>query len=142
MMIKTQERIICCVVAVILFILGIGVELATTDSSFLCTLNPMSTAEAVYALDASGEAQLYAVHQTIQEAPVCTLSMLGKGMESFRCVRMTQTITLLVGLFLQGLLGRLKQEDSYQSAESREDGQLFLCRAVIVNYIHKKDSGE
>lgn len=153
MITKSQGRIICCVFAVILFFLGIGVEVTTTNSSFLCsqkaigstsTNNSESVANTLHAM-------IYANRQIIEEAPVCTPSMLENRTEFLRANRLMSTLRrhsrvffliLIAGIFLQYLLGRLTQVNSYQGTECKEDGQLFLCRTVVVDYIHRKDSGE
>lgn len=153
MVTKKVGRIICCIFAVILSLLGIGVELTTTNTSNLCTLNSIVSERVMMdaELGTPTEARIYSVNQIVQESPVCTPRMLENRVELFRrntgnSVHRGQCreafLVLIVGMFLQYLLGRLTQTDSYQIAESKEDGQLFLCRTAVVNYIHSKDSGE
>ncbi len=153
---ETKGRIVCYIFAVILFFLGIGVEITTTNSSFLCSLNVASTTDMTSTVSAistgvTSNAMLYSNNQVIEEVPVCTLGMLASRTEALRgnmsiSVLRKQSrgafFILIAGIFLQYLLGRLIQEGSYQGTESREDGQLFLCRTVVVDYIHRKDSGE
>lgn len=49
------------------------------------------------------------------------------------------THTMVSSAFLEE---ELLYRSIYQSSESKEDGQLFSCRSVIIDYIHQKDSGE
>ena len=127
------EKIICCVLAMILFFLGISVEVKNADASFLHSEN------AAYSTRATISSTNH-----MEEETVCTLNMLINGSEVLRSnmsnsmVRGSYQTCLsffIVGAFLQYLF-------YYQSAESKEDGQLFLCRTVVVDYIHLKDSGE
>lgn len=129
MVLKMRERVICCIVATILFFLGISVETTTVDSSFLGTTE---------------SASMRSAEHIVNEADVCTPSMLTRGTTSIQrsltnSVSKWQSRTVLIFLFagvsLQYLL-------CYQSAQSKEDGRLFLCRSMIVDYIHLKDSGE
>lgn len=133
MKVNVREKTICFILAIILFFLGMSVEISTADTSFSCSTNMKSTTESVI------RSANY-----VEEETVCTLNMLGNGCDFLRA-NMSSTITkgqyrailsfLIVGSFLQYLF-------YYQSAESKEDGQLFLCRTVVVDYIHLKDSGE
>lgn len=124
---------LCCFLAVILLFLGMSVEVKNTNSSFLCSKTVIG-----------GSRVTISMTDYMEEEPLCTLNMLTNGSEIFRSnisnsmVRGSHRARLLffiVGSFLQYLF-------FYQSAESKEDGQLFLCRTVVVDYIHLKDSGE
>lgn len=132
MNVKVSGKIICCLIAVIVLFLGIGAEVSATDSSFSRAINETSTTNQT----------LRSTEGILDEAPICTLSMLQDGMRGIhgnmtsvmnRWQDRTIVLFLVVGSFLQFLF--------YQSTESKEDGQLFLCRSVIVDYIHLKDSG-
>lgn len=134
MNVTKRVKLICCILASILWFLGFGVVLSTTESSFLFADNISSSTENTIRSD----------EQVVGETRVCTLSMLHQNMEILRgntIDSMTRwknrefLLFLVVGWFLQYLF-------YYQSEESKEDGQLFLCRSAIVDYIHLKDSGE
>lgn len=126
-----KEKIICCIMAVILFFSGMCVDNSTADSSFLHASKETSSSirSASYIAD---------------EIASCTTDMLGKGSSTIRLtmgnqVSKGQSRTILifsiVGAILQYLL-------YYQSSECREDGRLLLCRSVAVDYIHLKDGGK
>lgn len=127
-MIKKFEKHICLIVVIAMFFIGMCLENAETDSSFLCTRNIESDAI---------EAENYVMDTTT----VCTLDMIHNGTSSICRVlgspmmRWQGSAILLfciVGMFLQYLF-------YYQSCECKEDGQLLLCRSVAVKYIHQKD---
>lgn len=133
MSVAKNRKMICCLMAMILLFLGMSVELKSADTSFLCSKNHSCTTRTV----------IHAANY-VEEKTVCTLNMLTNGNDVLRG-NMTSSVIrgqyrailvfLIVGSFLQYLF-------YYQSAESKEDGQLFLCRTVVVDYIHLKDSGE
>lgn len=125
---------ICIVLAVACVFLGIGAAMPALDSASLCASNSEG------ALDSF----LYSVNNTIEEPPVCTLTMLNHGADAIRgnmngsflrWQGRDVLLFLVVGCSLQYLF-------CYQSSESKEDGQLFSCRSLIVDYIHTRDSGE
>lgn len=126
-MLKTKERIICYMVAVIMFFMGMCLETTKADSSFSCATNATATT-------------LSSVDYISADVDNCTLDMLNKPTLSIRG-NMSSSISrwqgrmvlfFVVGLGLQYLF-------YYQSEECKEDGQLLLCRSVAVNYIHQKD---
>lgn len=128
-----SERFICCLLAIVLLFLGISVEIRNVDASFLRAKNEIGTTETIICS---------ADH--VEEETVCTLNMLTNGNDILRGNVTSSMVRgqyrailsfLIVGSFLQYLF-------YYQTAESKEDGQLFLCRTVVVDYIHLKDSGE
>ena len=129
MSITKKTRYISFAIAIILLVLGIRLAMPETDSSFLCTKNTF-------------DVTTFQADNLIKETPMCTVTMLNDGMSMMRNVSTTITrwrdkakvIFLLLGVFLQYRF--------YQSTECKEDGQLFLCRTVVVDYIHLKDSGE
>lgn len=134
MNVAKRDKFICCILVSIVLFLGFGVAMSTTDSSCLYTSNSNITTESF----------LSSVEHNIAETRVCTVTMLNRG-ANIVCGNVNATMSrwqsresllfLVVGFFLQYLF-------SYQSAEMKEDGQLFLCRSAIVDYIHRKDSGE
>ena len=129
-----KERIICCALAFILFFLGICMEPTSTDSSFFCALKETRGVEA-------------RVHQNdyiIETSDTCITSVLGSrtmicrsstDQTSLRKQTRNVLVSSLVATMLQDLF-------FYQRAEAKEDGQLFFCRMLIVDYIHQRDSGE
>lgn len=133
MNVANVDKFICCMLATILLFMGIGVAMSANNSSSLCTENTTAFTDAV----------LSSVEYGIEEPTVCSLSMLNNS-ASIVQNSMTGMIRwqdrgilmfFIVGSFLQYLF-------YYQSAECKEDGQLFLCRSAVVDYIHLKDSGE
>ena len=132
MKVEWKERIICCLLAVILCFMGMCVETTTISSSVS------------YAFS-ENESTLQPVSYIVEEAASCTPNMLSKTNNIFvrnntanssnRWNSKAALVVLLAGAFLQDLF-------YYQNAQGREDGQLFLCRSVAVDYIHLKDSGE
>lgn len=128
---KMSRKILCCIVAVVLFILGISVEISAADSSFLDATNVTSTANQT----------LRSTEDIVEETPVCTPNMLQNSMNAIRgnmtSATRWQDRTMVLFLIVVSVLQFL----FYQSTEAKEDGQLFLCRSVIVDYIHLKDSG-
>lgn len=125
---QNKQRIICCIIATILLFMGMCVETSATDSSFLCAKT-------------SSKAVIRSASYIADEAETCTTDMLSRVNSSVRSNASSTTArwqsrvilgVLFVGASLQYLL-------YYQSAECKEDGQLFLCRSVAVDYIHQKD---
>jgi len=128
---KAKGKFICCVMAVILLFLGMCVETATLDSSFLCASEGASST-------------IRSASYIVDEMESCTTDMLGKGTSSLRFNVGTQAtrgqsrtvlIFWVVGAILQYLL-------YYQGAEARGDRNVVLCRSVAVDYIHQKDGGK
>ena len=127
------RRTICCLVAVIMLFLGISAEASAIDSSFLRASNVKSATSA----------SINAIDNIAQSEPACTIAMLQNGLNALRAcvnggfgrgqIRMA-SMFLMVANFLQFLV--------YQETEGKEDGQLFLCRSVVVDYIHQKDNGK
>lgn len=133
MNVEMREKMICCMLAAILFFWGISAGSTAMNSSFSRLANLTGTTNET----------LCSVKYITEETSVCTPAMLSKSIQMIRgnsartMIRWQDRTVLLflAGVFLQYLF-------YYQSAESKEDGQLFLCRSVIVDYIHLKDSGE
>lgn len=130
----SKKNFICCILAMTLVFLGISVAMPTSDSVYLRTTS----------LESASNSSFYSVNNTIEEPLVCTLTMLNHGFNVIRgnlngsMIRWQDRdilLFLVVGCFLQYLF-------YYQSFESKEDGQLFSCRSLIVDYIHMRDSGE
>lgn len=134
-MIQAKEKLICCIIAVILFFSGMCLEVIETDSFFAYGMNET-------------DATIYSADYIEDTLAICTVDMLRGGASVIRG-SMSESdarwqskvllMSLFGGLFLQYLLGRLMQAGAYQSEEFKEDGQLFLCWGVAVNYIHQKD---
>ena len=129
-MLKKYEKPICLIIVIAMFFVGMCLEMAKTDSSFLCanTINMESNAI---------EAENYVMDKTTE----CTLNMIhngtsvvcrGLGNSMMRWQGSAIMLFCIVGMFLQYLF-------YYQSSECKEDGQLLLCRSVAVKYIHQKD---
>jgi len=134
MNITKSVKLICCILALVLCFLGFGVTMSFTKSSFFCAQKSGSVTETAIRLD----------EDVMEEICVCTISMLNQDMKYIRgnvvgLITRWQNRQFLLffvaGWFLQYLF-------YYQSEECKEDGQLFLCRSAIVDYIHLKDSGE
>lgn len=131
---KRNERVILCLIACILFFVGMCLDMAMTDSSLLHA-NDIATAT------------ISLVDYIEESEEVCTVGMLRKETgsirsitdSSFRWQSKAVLLLLVVGMFLQALLGRLIRARSYQRAECKEDGQLLLCRYVSISYIHQQD---
>ena len=130
MYVVNDNKFICYVLAIIVLFVGIG---NTTNSSFLHAENT----------ECGVLASICAVEE-VEDAPICTLSMLhgrsffqklGAPDSMMRWQNRINHIFPIMQCFLQDLF-------CYQKAESKEDGQLFLCRSAIIDYIHLKDSGE
>lgn len=130
-MVKEKERIICCVIAVILFFMGMCVETSTIESSFSDASNATTST-------------IRSASFIADEEESCTTDMLGKGTSTLRLnvgnyagkgQSKAVFIFLIVGAILQYLL-------YYQRAEGRDENQFVLCRSVAVDYIHQKDGGK
>ena len=131
MMQMTREKMICCIMAVMLLLSGMCVESSATDSSFS---------------HASEEAfsTIRSASYVADEIASCTTDMLGKGNASIRLntgnyVNRGQSRIILLFLYVGAILQYLLY---YQSSEHRENGQILLCRSVAVDYIHQKDGGK
>lgn len=128
---ELREQIICCMMAAILLFMGMSVDAKAAKSSVYCG----TTEENAY---------LSSVSYIVEDVVICTPGMLIKNNilvarvntapSVLKWNRMVPLIPIL-GTFLQYLF-------LYQKAESKEDAQLFLCRSLIIDYIHLKDSGE
>lgn len=128
----TKDKWISFILAMLICFLGIGVEMTTNNSS-LCTKNTADTSALSVYLE---EDKL--TEPLLGEFFITNHNVNAKNFVSASNVRWqnrTYLLVLIVGSFLQYLF-------CYQSAECKEDGQLFLCRSAIVDYIHLKDSGE
>lgn len=132
-MLKGKKRI-CCLCATILLFLGMSVSGAIADSTFLHVHNATSVSNAF----------LSSAEQYIQETSVCTVDMLSRSFQNASINRNASIgkgqhrlclSAFHVANFMQYLF-------YYQSSELKEDGQLFNCRSLIVDYIHLRDSGE
>ena len=101
-MLKTNEKIICCIIAAILLFAGMCLELSEADSSFLCT--SLKQADAAF----------HSVDYLAQNTDSCTSEMIGKNnsMTALRGdlgrngIRWDRSVMLLaiVGAILQFLL--------------------------------------
>ena len=134
MNIGSKEKNICCFLAAIILFLGMSVDISGTDSSFLCNSHIVNTTnETLQSLSAG-----------FSEPVACTLNMISAGAQTMRAVANGTTFRgqtkAQVTVFFVGAY--FLYRSIYQSSESKEDGQLFLCRSIIVDYIHQKDSGE
>lgn len=134
MKVKKWEKNICCILATILIFLGMSGEGTIADSFFSCAFN----------IAGNTETSIYAEDTGITVPAVCTISMLKSGSQTIRSAAGGYTYRWQNKLYFSVFCAAayLLYRFMYQSAESKEDGQLFLCRSVIVDYIHQKDSGE
>lgn len=128
-MLKMNERLLCCVVAVILFFIGMCLETAETDSSFL------------YAKTMNVESAISSVDYLVESTDSCTTEMIGKnntislrGEMGRNAIRWDRSILLsiIVGAILQYLL-------YLNSAVRGEKYAILHSETVAVNYIHHKD---
>ena len=119
---KRYEKQICFIMVIVMFFVGMCLEMAETDSSFLYANLVNAEADAI-------EAENYVMDQET----VFALDMMHNRILTI-CRGLGNTILFfsIVGISLQYLF-------YYQSSEIKEDGQLFLCRSVAVRYIHQKD---
>ena len=128
-MLKVNEKIICCILAIIMFLTGMCLDNIEIGSSFLCqNLTRQDTT-------------LRSVDYILDDIGSCTLDMLNKGTISIRgtvsnSVNKWKDKSVLYALVVRTDLQELFY---YQSSECKEDAQLLLCRSVAVNYIHRKD---
>ena len=129
-MLKMFEKQICIIIVIAMFFVGMCLEIAETDSSFLCAKN---TYVELNAMEEEND--------VIDSTTVCTLDMIHNGTSSIcrglgnpvmRWQGSAVVLFCIVGMFLQYLF-------YYQSCECKEDGQLLLCRSVAVKYIHQQD---
>ena len=129
---KMNGKYMCCLFAVILFFMGIGVEVSAVDSLSSRTI-----------FSDYSQSSISSTEEIVTNEMVCTTNMLRSEIRAGRTVKTggiyqwqgrAVAVLFVVGNFLQFLY--------YQSSEGKEDGQLFSSRTVIVDYIHLKDSGE
>ena len=129
---KMNGKYMCCLFAVILFFLGIAAEVFAVDSL------PLHAIFSDYS-----QSSISSTEEIVANDMVCTTNMLRSEIRVGRTVKTggiyqwqgrTVAVLFVVGNFLQFLY--------YQSSEGKEDGQLFACRTMIVDYIHLRDSGE
>lgn len=127
-MLKKFEKQICMIIAVTMFFTGMCLEMA--DSSF-----------DVANRDAVADSAIVAENYVLDVSVPCTMDMIRSRISGIckifenSVTSRQQNVTVvfcIVGMFLQYLF-------YYQSCESKEDAQLFLCRFVAVRYIHQKD---
>ena len=126
---ERRKQMISCVMAVILFFVGMSVDKTMVKSSFF----GVYTQEKNY---------LCSVNYITEDAVIVTPGMLIKNNILIfhentisSTLKWNRIVPLILGNFGQYLFG-------YENTESKEDAQLFLCRSIIVDYIHLKDSGE
>ena len=128
-MLKMKEKIICCILAGIMFFMGMCLDTVEADSSFSCSTKGIS------------DATISSVDYIVDDVETCTPDMLNKSTISIRgnaanAVNKWQSRAVLL-FFIAGI--SLQYLFYYQSSECKEDGQLLLCRSVAINYIHQKD---
>ena len=128
-MLKINEKVICCVLAAIMFFMGMCLETTEADSSFS------------YATKSISDVTICSVDYITDDVETCTLDMLNKNTVCIRgnmasAVNKWQNRAVLL-FFIAG--SSLQYLFYYQSTECKEDGQLLLCRSVAINYIHQKD---
>lgn len=134
MNVKLSVKIVCYILTVVMSFWGMNIAVAITHSSFSHITKAASAVSETISAD-----------EHITEADVVYIPNLMNQITGFMrnnttntSVRWQDRVVLLfwvVGVFQQYLF-------YYQSAECKEDGQIFSCRTAIVDYIHLKDSGE
>lgn len=132
MKVKMNGKSICCLLAVILFFMGIGVEVSAVDSLSSRTI-----------FSDYGQSTIDSHEEVMVDSAVCTPNMLRSEMRLSRGSKLNNIVRWQMKsavVFL--VVGNLLQFLFYQSLEGKEDGQLFACRTMIVDYIHLRDSGE
>ena len=134
MVIKRRKRYICLVMVFILFFLGMGIDVSNTDSSFSYNSSYINAQE-TYPQE---------TEVSVFSPAICTLNMIRGGSQSLYNVSNSAIIRYHNKVYFSAffLIAYLLYRSIYQSSECKEDGQLFLCRSVIIDYIHQKDSGE
>lgn len=132
-MLKGKKRV-CCLCATILLFLGISVSGAIADSAFLHVHNATSASNTF----------LSSAEQFVQETSICTVDMLSRGFQNASINRNASIGKGQHRLYLSAfhVANFMQYLFYYQSSELKEDGQLFNCRSLIVDYIHLRDSGE
>lgn len=128
MMIERKGKIICCVIALILSLIGICPENYEEDFSFL-------------SLSENTSAVVYSVDYIEDDMESCTIDMIRTNRSAI-----IENITKIMKrwqdrmiLFFMTAAAIPLYLFYYQSTECREDSQLLLCRSVVVHYIHHKD---
>ena len=129
-MLKMKHRIVCCVIALIMFCVGMCLGCLETDASFLRV-----TSE-------HGKATISSVDYLIEGDDSCTAEMMGKGnsLSTIRgdmgrtTIRWNRTIVLsmIVGVILQYLL-------YLYGTVAGEYFEILHSDTVVINYIHCKD---
>ena len=126
---ERRKQTICYIMAVILLFVGMSVDKTIAKSSF-------------FSVDTPEKSYVCSVNYIIEDAVIVTPGMLIRNnILVFRrntmpsVLKWNRIVSLILENFAQYLLG-------YENTESKEDAQLFLCRSIIVDYIHLKDSGE
>lgn len=129
-MLKTYERIICCITAIILFFMGMCLDTTEADSSF-------SRANAGHT-----GATLSSVEYRIESTDSCTNEMIGKkgSMSSIRSELGRNTIRWDRSILLSIIVGAILQYLLYFHS-SAYGGYYEILRSstVAINYIHHKD---
>ena len=132
MKVKMNGKSICCLLAVILFFMGIGAEITAVDSLSLHT----------YFSNASQSA-IGSSEEVSTDVLMCTPSMLRSEMRASRGYRAGSLLQWQAkSAAVLFVVGNLLKFQYYQSSEGKEDGQIFSSRTRIVDYIHLRDSGE
>ncbi len=123
-----QKRILCCLTALIILFAGLPLEMEQMDSFAFCTQN-------------SSNSYVEPVSYIADDEPVVTLSMLKQPVLTSRVVEMRLATKLVTRLIFQAIsMDTLRHILSfYQYEETKEDGQLFLCRCVAIDFIHLMD---
>ena len=133
MRVTKYERMICCFIATIFLLMGVSAVFSVSNSFSLRTNTDNTTV--MY---------INSVQNEVQDEAICTLSMLANNSkiirESMSNSMMRGQYRFVLSFFL--IASSVQYLFYYQSEESKEDGQLFSCRTLIVDYIHLKDSGE
>ncbi len=128
---EKNEKRICFALAIIMFFVGMCLEITEIDSSFLYANTMVAHPEVI-------EVEDYVMDETAG----CTLNMISNNTVSI-CRSLNNSMTRLQGagvLMLFCFVGMaLQYLFIYQSAECKEDAQLLLCRFVAVRYIHQQD---
>ncbi len=123
-----QKRILCCLTALIILFAGLPLEMEQMDPFAFCTQN-------------SSSSYVEPVSYIANDQPLVTLSMLKQPLLTARVVESHFGTRLVTRLILQAVsVDTLRHILSfYQYEETKEDGQLFLCRCVAIDFIHLMD---
>lgn len=127
---ELRKRILCGIIAVIVLFMGMNIEKMMEQSSFFRASETKDT-------------YLSSICYVAEDTVFCTPTMLiGNYMPAVRMNSVPSTWKWNRVVPLTSILSTFWQyRFLYQKAECKEDAQLFLCRSVIVDYIHNKDSG-